>query len=97
MTFGAFMSVFRSDQNAFIVHLLKTDSYLAQVRANLGARINQITTKTLSSFRFKFPCIDEQAKIAAFLSHLQAKIDPVEQQLEVTKAFKKGLLQQMFV
>lgn len=97
MTFGAFMSVFRSDQNAFIVHLLKTDSYLAQVRANLGARINQITTKTLNSFRFRFPCIDEQAKIAAFLSHLQARIDLVDQQLKVTKAFKKGLLQQMFV
>jgi type I restriction enzyme S subunit len=39
----------------------------------------------------------EQTKIAAFFSAIDRKIDLVSQQLEQAKAFKKGLLQQMFV
>ena len=40
---------------------------------------------------------DEQKKITNFLSSLDSKIDLVSTQIENTKAFKKGLLQQMFV
>lgn len=43
------------------------------------------------------PSIDEQTKIANFLSAIDTKIDLVTKQLDVAKNFKKGLLQQMFV
>jgi type I restriction enzyme, S subunit len=43
------------------------------------------------------PCIEEQQKISNFLSSLSSKIELVSAQIENTKAFKKGLLQQMFV
>ncbi|ENU60694.1 Type I restriction-modification system, specificity subunit S [Acinetobacter guillouiae MSP4-18] len=43
------------------------------------------------------PCVEEQAKIANFLSAIDQKLEKVAQQIEETKQWKKGLLQQMFV
>ena len=44
-----------------------------------------------------YPHPAEQRKIAEFLSALDNKIELVDRELEQAKAFKKGLLQQMFV
>ena len=46
---------------------------------------------------FLTPCLEEQTKIANFLSAIDQKIDVVSEQLEQAKLWKKGLLQQMFV
>lgn len=43
------------------------------------------------------PSIEEQTKIANLLSALDDKVKHVDQQIELTKQYKKGLLQQMFV
>jgi type I restriction enzyme S subunit len=43
------------------------------------------------------PCVDEQQKLANFLTEIDHKIDQARSILEQTKTFKKGLLQKMFV
>jgi type I restriction enzyme S subunit len=43
------------------------------------------------------PTLPEQRKIVAFLDAVDDKITAVDQQIEQMEAFKKGLLQQMFV
>ena len=56
-----------------------------------------IVLATLSEMPFQAPCLEEQTKIANFLSAIDQKIDVVSEQLEQAKLWKKGLLQQMFV
>ncbi len=45
----------------------------------------------------QIPSLDEQQKIADFISALDKKIDIVDKELGQVQEFKKGLLQQMFV
>jgi type I restriction enzyme, S subunit len=62
-----------------------------------GSTIPHIYFKDYSKEKINIPSIKEQLKIANILSAIDTKIEQVNTQLEKTKAFKKGLLQQMFV
>ena len=56
-----------------------------------------LNAQTVKNLKLELPCLKEQEKIANFLSSIDKKIELVNTQIENTKAFKKGLLQQMFV
>lgn len=68
------------------------------LRLSSGSGRVRISKKNLfEKFSFMLPSIQEQTKIANFLSEIDKKIELVNTQLENTQQFKKGLLQQMFV
>jgi type I restriction enzyme S subunit len=96
-------SVFRFTEGSldFYEHYFETSfwhKYLYSV-ANIGARHDRmnITTSDFQKMPMPFPHPDEQKKIAGLLSALGQKIELVDAEIEYAKAFKKGLLQQMFV
>ncbi|MDQ6962509.1 MAG: restriction endonuclease subunit S [Mariprofundaceae bacterium] len=62
-----------------------------------GSTIPHIYFKDYAKENMKLPCKKEQQKIADFLTSIDHKIEQVASQLAQAKAFKKGLLQQMFV
>ena len=62
-----------------------------------GSAQPQIVGNAIRKVNFQVPCLEEQTKIANFLSAIDHKIEVVAQQIEQAKTWKKGLLQQMFV
>ena len=59
--------------------------------------VDSVRMDMISKMEIKLPCLEEQTKIANFLSAIDQKIEVVAQQIEQAKMWKKGLLQQMFV
>ncbi len=91
-TFGAFMMVYRSEDNPFVHQLLSTKRYYSQVAENLGARINQITTSDLNSFEFSFPQSNkEKVKIAGVLSLLDERIATQIKIIEKLESLIRGI------
>ncbi|MDF2450431.1 MAG: restriction modification system specificity domain protein [Bacteroidota bacterium] len=62
-----------------------------------GSTFTAVNGNDIKAVKLKLPPIEEQKKIADFLSALDAKIGSVAEALEATAKYKKGLLQQMFV
>ncbi|HAV4997350.1 MULTISPECIES: restriction endonuclease subunit S [Acinetobacter] len=62
-----------------------------------GSGREGLNFQSIRSFTLNRPCLEEQTQIANFLSAIDKKIEKVTQQIEETKQWKKGLLQQMFV
>lgn len=69
-------------------NIIKT--YLQGGQGNLSAEI-------IKSIQIPVPSIEEQTKIANFLSAIDKKINRTENQIQQTQEWKKGLLQRMFV
>lgn len=80
----------------FFAYLIKSlTPYLLEM--NQGTSIKGFIKDDLANLELKIPCIEEQTKIANFLSAIDQKIEGMAQQIEQAKQWKKGLLQQMFV
>jgi type I restriction enzyme S subunit len=83
----------------FYKNYLKTNDFIQRLSATvIGIRDGkQISYQAFATLEMDYPSVEEQTKIANFLSAIDQKIDVVSEQLEQAKLWKKGLLQQMFV
>ena len=70
--------------------------YLIKIGCSGSVR-DSLNFNEMEKFDIELPSIEEQKKIADFLSFIDKKINTTSAQIDKTKEFKKGLLQQMFV
>jgi type I restriction enzyme S subunit len=76
-------------------YLFDFQKYLAEY-ITTGTQGN-LNAQTVKGFKIQIPDIQEQTKIANFLSAIDEKINHFQLQIEKTENWKKGLLQQLFV
>lgn len=82
----------------FSGYLFQTWGLRRQIMRNAqGISVLGISKPNLFKLKLRLPHPDEQRKIADFLGALDDQIEAVSKQIACTRAFKKGLLQQMFV
>jgi type I restriction enzyme, S subunit len=94
--FGAFMSVFRSPLNRYIIHAFQSDIISRQIRSTLGATINQITNRDLLEFALPLPRLEsEQRAIAASLSDVDALLQSLDRLIAKKRGVKQGAMQQL--
>ena len=80
----------------FLFYALKMKTpYIVRLGANTTVPI--LNKSDFSKIKLRIPSLQEQRKIADFLSALDRKIGLVGQELTHARSFKQGLLQQMFV
>ncbi|AVC45072.1 hypothetical protein B4919_06915 [Francisella tularensis subsp. novicida] len=72
----------------------KQNYFLAQA---VGSTVKSLRLPMFIKMPLKLPCLQEQTKIANFLSALDDEIELLEQELEQLQLQKKGLMQGMFV
>ena len=93
--FGAFMAVFRSSISKYVFYLLGTELYRKYIFRNLGATINSINGSDLKKFRFPFPPLAEQRKIAEVLGVWDEAIEKQARLIEKLALRKRALMQRL--
>lgn len=84
--------------NDYLCFALQSDFFQDELdKKATGGTVKGIKGSVLHTLSIIAPCLEEQQKIADFLSAYDEAIGYAKQELEHWKQLKKGLLQQMFV
>jgi type I restriction enzyme S subunit len=97
---GGDISILRSKldaNNVFYAYYLSNHKKYEIAAFAQGSTIVHLSYNHFKVMRIDIPVIEEQQKIATYLSRIDTKIEAVNNQITQTQTFKKGLLQQMFV
>lgn len=84
------------NRNEFVYYWILNNKNVFLEKAS-GSTFLEISKKEIVRLKIKIPSIPEQAKIANFLTAIDDKINHNLTQLNASKQYKQGLLQQLFV
>ena len=95
---GGDLNILKLNENGiFLSYYLNNKAKYQIVSLAQGASVVHLYEDHLKKLKIKVPILQEQQKIADFLSAIDSKIEKISDELENLKEFKKGLFQQMFV
>lgn len=84
-----------SINNIYLFNWIKVNRYELMKRAN-GSTFPEISKSEIEQIIIPVPCLEEQKKIADFLSAIDEKIENLQKELDELKAYKKGVMQAIF-
>lgn len=89
LTFGAFMTVFRSPHNDYLFYIFNSPLFDYQAGAFSTSTINQLTVETLNGMEVPLPPPPEQEAIVASLRDKTSQLDQLAEATERTIALLK--------
>lgn len=96
MTFGAFMTIIRSNYYDYLLTYFKMDAFRKQIATSKTATINQITKAMLDKVLVPIPPIELQEQFAAFVHQSDKSKFELEQALsELTATYKRIISEQL--
>lgn len=78
MAFGAFMAIFRSEVNGYVLHFINSPLFRRMISDVNTTTINQITQENLRSTVFPLPPLAEQSRIVTRVEELMRLCDALE-------------------
>ena len=88
---------FKNTHAKYFYYFFSSHFYNRVKRMSAKNSVDSVRMNMISDMIIDLPCLEEQTKIADFLSAFDRKLENQKAQLEHWKQIKKGLLQQMFV
>src|SRR5690606_35552520 len=92
---------FKNGSVSYFKYFLKTSKMIKEylISSEQGASVvrRNLNLDLFKQIKLQVPSVNEQQKIADFLSAIDESIQKVNEQITQTQSFKKAMLQQMFV
>jgi type I restriction enzyme S subunit len=97
LSFGAFMTVFRSNYGEFLYHYFNSDLFRRNIGSFSSSTINQLTSDTLNNLVVSIPNdTKEQTKVVQFLKdethRIDSTISKIEKEIELMLEYKTALI-----
>ncbi len=96
LSFGAFMTVFRTKNWRFVSYFLNSNLFMSQLSSTLTSTINQLTTHYLNNILIAIAPEREQSEIVEYLHSKLENYDKavfdVEKSIETLQEFKSSLI-----
>ena len=97
MTFGAFMTVFRTPYNEYLRFFFQSDSFKKQLLSSKTTTINQITVNMLDSIDIELPEKSIRDERCAILNRIQKVINTKEEELSALDNLIYARFVEMFI
>lgn len=91
MAFGAFMAIFRSNVNDYVLHFINSPLFRKMISDVNTTTINQITQENLRSTLFPLPPLAEQSRIVTRVNELRTLCANLRERLKKTQSVQSHL------
>lgn len=96
VTFGAFMTIFRSTNNDYLYYVFNSKLFEYQSGAYQTSTINQLTLNILYDIKIPLPPLAEQKQITRYLDRITSSIDTAincaRREIELLKEYRTRLI-----
>jgi type I restriction enzyme S subunit len=96
MSFGAFMTIIRSDYNVYLLNYIRSSAFRSQIRSGATTTINQITLKMLDNIEVPLPPLELQNLFAEKVQKIEHQKQLLQQSLSLLEDNFNSLMQKAF-